>query len=262
MPPLVTLTTDLGDVYAAQMKAMLYRRLPAGSVVDLSHDLPVHAVPEAAFLVRHMAQRFPAGTVHVAVVDPGVGSTRAPLGIVTAEGSLLVGPDNGLLWPLASALGTPRCFRLDPARVTSPGLVSATFEGRDLFAPAAALLASGSSLEFLGSPHEPVRYEIPEPTVRPTGMEGRVLHIDHFGNLITNILSSAAPAVGTKISVQLGRGPVRKTVLRRTYADLPPGGWGMLGSSFGYLELSVREGSAARRFSARTGDRIRLAWPQ
>jgi S-adenosyl-L-methionine hydrolase (adenosine-forming) len=262
MSPLVTLTTDIGDVYAAQMKAMLYRRLAAGSVVDLAHHLPAHGVPEAAFLLLHMAQRFPAGTVHVAVVDPGVGSPRAPAGIVTGEGSILVGPDNGLLWPLATTLGKPRAFRLDAARIASQAAVSPTFEGRDLFAPAAALLASGASLEFLGTPLEPVKYEIPAAKVEPMGIDGAVLHIDPFGNIITNAPNSAGPAVGAKLSVRIGHGPARSGSRQRTYADLAVGGWGVLGSSFGLLEVSCRERSASKLFGANVGDRVRLAWRQ
>ena len=260
MSPLVTLTTDLGDVYGAQLKAMLYRRLPPGSVVDLTHTLPAHGVEEAAFLLLHMAQRFPAGTVHVAVVDPGVGSERAPAGIATGDGSLLVGPDNGLLWPLATALGNPRAFRLDPARIAAQAAISPTFEARDLFAPAAALLASGSSLEFLGVPLEPHRYLIPSAAVTLTGAEGVVLHVDRFGNLITNVPSPAGPTVGGTLSVRIGRGAGRQGRRQRTYADLKPGHWGVVGSSFGYLEVAVREGSAARRFSGRVGDRVRLGW--
>jgi S-adenosyl-L-methionine hydrolase (adenosine-forming) len=260
MSPLVTLTTDLGDTYAAQVKAMLYRRLPAGSVVDLTHSLPAHGVTEAAFLVLHMAQRFPAGTVHVAVVDPGVGSDRAAIGIVTADGSILVGPDNGLLWPLGMALGNPRGYRLDPARITAQGSIAPTFEGRDLFAPAAALLASGSSLEFLGTPMEPQRYEIPTATLGPGSADGVVLHVDRFGNIITDVPSSSGPSLGGPISVRLGLGPARRARRRRTYGELGPAGWGVVGSSFGYLEISVREGSAAKRFGTRVGDRVRLAW--
>jgi S-adenosyl-L-methionine hydrolase (adenosine-forming) len=259
MSPLVTLTTDLGDVYGAQVKAMLYRRLPAGSVVDLTHALSAHDVPEAAFLLLHMAQRFPSGTIHLAVVDPGVGSDRAPVGIATSDGSILVGPDNGLLWPLAAALGNPRAFRLDPARVALAA-ISPTFEGRDLFAPAAALLASGSSLEFLGSPLEPKRYELPVAKVRPTGIEAVVLHIDRFGNVITNAPSSEGPSVGGALSVRIGSGPVRRSTRRRTYSDIEPGGWGVLGSSFGFLEISCRERSAAQRFRVHVGDRVRLSW--
>jgi S-adenosyl-L-methionine hydrolase (adenosine-forming) len=259
MSPLVTLTTDLGDVYGAQVKAMLYRRLPAGSVVDLTHALPAHGVPEAAFLLLHMAQRFPAGTVHLAVVDPGVGSDRAPVGIATSDGSILVGPDNGLLWPLAAALGNPRAFRLDAARVALAA-ISPTFEGRDLFAPAAALLASGSSLEFLGTPLEPKRYELPVAKVRSGAIDAVVLHIDRFGNVITNAPSSEGPSVGGAVAVRIGTGPARPTIRRRTYSDIEPGGWGVLGSSFGSLEISCRERSAAQRFRVHIGDRVRLTW--
>ena len=260
MSPLVTLTTDLGEAYAAQMKAVLYRRLPAGSVVDLSHSLPAHGVPEAAFLLLHMARRFPPGTVHVAVVDPGVGGPRAPLGIATADGSVLVGPDNGLLWPLAAALGNPRAVRLNPARIVPEGAVSPTFEGRDLFAPAAALVASGSSLEFLGTPHEPQRYQIPPAEIKPRSAEGVVLHIDRFGNIITNIPSPAGPTEGVPLVARIGRGRGHRGTRRRAYVELPLGRWGVLPSSFGYLELAARENSAARRFGARVGDRVRFSW--
>jgi S-adenosylmethionine hydrolase len=260
MSPIVTLTTDLGDVYGAQMKAMLYRRLPAGSVVDLTHSLPAHGVPEAAFLLLHMAQRFPAGTVHVAVVDPGVGSNRAPIGVDTAAGSVLVGPDNGLLWPLGTALGSPRAFRLDPARVAAQATVSPTFEGRDLFAPTAALLASGASLEFLGAPIVPQRYDVPLAAVGLGQIDSVVLHVDRFGNIITNAPSTEGPTVGRPISVRIGRGPLRRGVRQRTYSDLRPGSWGILGSSFGYLEISCRESPAAKRFGAHVGDRVRFAW--
>ncbi len=260
MSPLVTLTTDIGEAYAAQMKAMLYRRLPAGSVVDLALNLPAHEVPEAAFLLLHMAQRFPPGTVHVAVVDPGVGSQRAPLGIATAGGTILVGPDNGLLWPLATTLGNPRSFRLDPARVAAQASIAPTFEGRDLFAPAAALLASGASLEFLGSPIEAQKYDVPTARVGPTEIDAQVLHIDRFGNIITNAPSSEGPASGGALTVRIGRGPTRSGTRRRTYADLPPSGWGVLGSSFGFLEISCRESSSAKRFGAHVGDQVRFAW--
>lgn len=260
MSPLVTLTTDLGDVYAAQLKAVLYQRLPAGTVVDLTHNLSAHRIPEAAFLLRHMAARFPAGTVHLAVVDPGVGGSRAPAGIATRDGSVLVGPDNGLLWPLAVALGDPRAYRLDPARVASRSAISPTFEGRDLFAPAAALLASGASLEFLGTPFDATPYEIPVPREVRGGREGEILHVDRFGNLITNLPTAEGPALGEAVAVRIGRAPARRGTRHRTYSDLRPGGWGVLVSSFGYLEISCREHSASRRFDAHVGDRVRFAW--
>lgn len=262
MSPLVTLTTDVGEVYAAQMKAVLYRRLPAGTVVDLSHSLPAHGVEEGAFLLLHMARRFPRGTIHVAVVDPGVGGERAPLGIATGEGSFLVGPDNGLLWPLASDLGSPHAVRLDPARIAESGSVAPTFAGRDLFAPAASLLASGTSLEFLGSPIEPRRYDIPAAQIGPGLAEGLVLHIDRFGNIITNVPTPEAPPVGSRVAFRVGNGPSRRTARQQTYEELAPGGFGVLGSSFGYLEISRRERPAALSLRARVGDRVRLTWPK
>ncbi|MGC2288942.1 MAG: SAM hydroxide adenosyltransferase, partial [Thermoplasmata archaeon] len=153
-----------------------------------------------------------------------------------------------------------RSFRLDPARIAAQAAISPTFEGRDLFAPAAALLASGASLEFLGTPFEPHRYDVPVAKVGPTSVDAVVLHVDRFGNIITNAPSSAGPALGEALTVQIGRGSARRGVRRRTYADLPPTGWGVLASSFGHLEISCRENSAARRFGVRLGDRVRFAW--
>jgi len=125
------------------MKAVLLRSIPPGHVIDVTHDLPAHAVTEAAFVLRSIGEQFPAGTIHVAVVDPGVGSARVPLMVQCADGSVLVGPDNGILAPLAHALGRPRGFRIDPSRLGGGPREGTTFDGRDLFAPTAALLARG-----------------------------------------------------------------------------------------------------------------------
>ncbi len=258
MARLVTLTTDIGWAYAAQMKAVLYRTLLPGSVVDLTHDVPAHSVPEGAFLLQYMAEGFPAGTVHVAVVDPGVGSSRAPLALATADGSVLVGPDNGVLWPLASRLGSPRAVRLDPERVVPGRPPSATFEGRDLFAPAAARLAAGAAIEQLGSPFDPIRRELPVPRGTPESMRGEVLHVDRFGNLITNVPTEWAPPAGARLRVTLGSQSERILSRARTYSDVPKGHAAVFGSSFGLLEVSVREGSAARRFRAHTGQTVRF----
>ena len=165
--PLVTLTTDVGWAYAAQMKAVLYRALPDATVVDLTHEIRPHAVAEAAFLLRHMARGFPRGAVHLAVVDPGVGGRRAPIAIRTREGAHLVGPDNGVLWPLAEELGFRAAVRLDPARVVARRGLSRTFEGRDLFAPAAARIAGGTPIGTLGRPIRPVPLTLARPRQRP-----------------------------------------------------------------------------------------------
>ncbi len=261
-PRLVTLTTDIGGVYAAQMKAVLYRRLPPGHVIDLVHDVPPHRVVEAAFLLRQMGAMFPAGTVHVAVIDPGVGSTRAPIAVKCADTSLLVGPDNGVLFPLAERLGGGDAYRLDPARVAPGHPPSPTFQGRDLFAPAAARLACGTPPERLGTRCDFQHRALPVPRRRGRTVRGVVLHVDPFGNLITNVPGEWLPAPGTPLSVRVGRGTPRPVMRARTYADLAPRALGSLVSSFGTVEVSARESSAARRLGGRFGTAVVLRRPR
>jgi S-adenosylmethionine hydrolase len=260
---LVTVSADFGPTYGAQVKAMLYRRVPPGHVVELDLELPPHGIEESAFLLRHMAARFPAGTVHLAVVDPGVGSSRAAVALESADGSYLVGPDNGLLVPLALALGGIRSsHRLDPSRVADdPRAVSATFEGRDLFAPAAARLATGASPSDLGPPHpDLVRLSLPDARRTRGSIVGRIAHIDRFGNLISNIPGDWV-APGAPLRARLGSERRTHAIPRaRTYSELAPGALGALVSSFGLLELSAREASAACRLRARVGASLEL-WP-
>jgi S-adenosyl-L-methionine hydrolase (adenosine-forming) len=257
---LVTLTTDIGSAYAAQMKAVLAHRLPTGGLVDLAHDLRPHAIAEAAFLVRAMARGFPAGTVHVVVVDPGVGGRRAPIVIDCPDGSRLVGPDNGVLMPLAATLGGGRAYRLDPARVASPGRVGTTFDGRDLFAPAAARLALGVPPARLGAPIRAAPFSIREPVRRREGAVGEVVHHDHFGNLITNIPTSWLPRDTMRVALRRAGRRTRTLPCARSYEALGRGRLGVLGSSFGLLELAVGEGDAARRLGMSVGARLALDW--
>ncbi len=259
MPRLVTLSTDLGDAYAAQMKAVLYRRLPPGAVVDLTHQLPPHRSEEAAFLLLHMARGFPPGTVHLAVVDPGVGGSRAPLVLASCDGSFLVGPDNGLLVPLAEALGSPRAFRLDPQRVAPGVAVSSTFEGRDLFAPAAALLAEGVPVARLGSRTKFRKFVLPVPRRAARAARGVVVHIDAFGNVISNVPTEWLPAGGRRVRLRTRYG--RRTLTRRrTYSEAAPGTLILIGSSFGLAELAIREGRAANRLRLEVGDGVNFDW--
>lgn len=259
-PPngLVTLATDIGWEYASQVKGVLYSRLPPGSVVDLTHELRPHAVAEAAFLLAHMARGFPAGTVHLAIVDPGVGGARAPLALRCRDGSLLVGPDNGVLAPLASELGLLRAVRLDPKKVASGRAPSATFEGRDLFAPAAALLAQGTPVERLGRAVRPRPFPLPKPRRARGALFGELVHIDRFGNLITNIPTAWLPPGAGPMELTLSLRPARTLPRARTYSDLPFGELGLLGSSFGLVEVARREGSAAERIGAEVGEHVEL----
>jgi hypothetical protein len=256
---LVTLTTDIGPVYAAQMKAVLLHYVPPERIVDLTHDVAAHQVGEAAFLLLHMAAGFPKGTVHLAVVDPGVGGLRAPVAVRCRDGSHLVGPDNGLLDPLARALGVAQVVRLAPERVRPGRTVSRTFEGRDLFAPAAGRIALGTPIARIGDPWTLRRLDLPNADRRPDGAAGVVLHADRFGNLITNVPGSWAPPVGTQVRLGIA-GRTRRLRVYETYEAMPPRGLGLLISSYGVVELAEREGPAADRLGAGVGDPVVLRW--
>lgn len=259
-PALVTLTSDVGAAYAAQMKGVLFRTLPPGRVVDLVHDLPPHRVEEAAFVLRAVATTFPAGTVHCVVVDPGVGGSRAPIAVVCEEGSYLVGPDNGVLYPLAEALGLKAAYRIEPARLGRSARVGTTFDGRDLFAPAAAALADGLPPHRLGPRIRPTVRPLPRPIPTDEGARGKVVHVDRFGNLITNVPSDWLPAETDGAQVTVGRGRRRHAVRVPSYEALRPRALGLLASSFGSLELAVREGRADQRLGADVGAPVRFAW--
>jgi S-adenosyl-L-methionine hydrolase (adenosine-forming) len=256
------MASDLGAAYAAQMKAILVRTLPAGRIVDLAHDLPAHAIAEAAFVVRAMARGFPAGTVHLVVVDPGVGGRRVPIVIDCSDGSRLVGPDNGVLYPLAEDLGLRRAYRIEPARVGGPPRVGTTFDGRDVFAPAAARLARGTLPSSLGIPVTPHRYSVPLPVSRRGGARGEVLHIDRFGNLVTNIPTAWVPVRCDELEAAVGSARSRRIRWVTSYEELGPGRLGALGSSFGSVELALANGRAADRWGARVGGRVRLRWAE
>ena len=259
-PRLVTLASDVGWAYAAQMKAVLLRTLSAGRVVDLAHDLPAHAIGEAAFIVRAMARSFPAGTVHVVVVDPGVGGRRAPIVVECSDGSRLVGPDNGVLFPLAKELGAPRAYRIDPGRLGLTTRVGTTFDGRDLFAPAAAKLAEGTPPSRLGPPIALHRYAVPEPRYFGRAARGEVVHVDRFGNLITNIPTAWVPPRTRRLIVSVARHRSRTLPWATSYEALGPALLGAIGSSFGTVELARNRGRAADRWRARVGHLVQLRW--
>lgn len=257
---LVTLTSDVGWAYAAQMKAALIAGgVPPERIVDLAHDLPAHGVSEAAFLVRAMARGFPPSSVHVVVVDPGVGGRRLSIAIETRAGPDLVGPDNGVLYPLARELGLRSTRRIDPGRLPSRSRVGTTFDGRDVFAPAAALLATGGRVSSLGPAVKPTPLELPEPRTRRDAIVGEVVHVDRFGNLITNLPSEWWPRTTPRRDLKVGARRLRAVPFATSYEALGRGNVGVLGSSFGLLEVAVGEGRASDRLSARPGTPVVLA---
>lgn len=259
--PIVTLTTDIGWPYAAQMKSVLLRGAPSARIVDVTHDIPSHSILEGAFMLRYCGIHFPPGSIHIGVVDPGVGSQRQPLIIRCKEGSMLVGPDNGLLMPLAQALGEPVAYRIRKEDIAAERPIAPTFEGRDLFAPTAALLAAGEEPASLGDPTDALAFHLPSPHLGPGSAEVTVLHVDGFGNIITNL---PFEEFTTRISPPGGHAVVEEShqhyraAVARTYSELDEGCLGIVGSSFGLSELTVNKGRADKVVVARTGTRMHL----
>ncbi|MBI2501609.1 MAG: SAM-dependent chlorinase/fluorinase [Candidatus Latescibacteria bacterium] len=258
--PLITLTSDFGlqDYYVGAMRGAILRLAPEARLVDLSHCIPPQDLLAGAWILRHAATEFPPGTVHLAVVDPGVGSARRPL-VLASGGYLWVGPDNGLF---SFALQTPgwRAYEIYHPELRGPRL-SSTFHGRDLFAPAAAHLATGFPLESVGPPvSDPVRLEEASPRREEQGLLGQVIHVDRFGNLTTNIPGEAVASWGEGWRLCLGTGQVL-TRLCRTYAEAEPGALLALVGSAGLLEVAVKGGSAARRLRLGRRGEVRLELP-
>jgi hypothetical protein len=242
----VTLTTDFGlkDPFVGVMKGQLLVRLPSVRIVDLTHEVLAHWPAEAGFWLARSFRYFPAGTVHVAVVDPGVGGPRE-IALVECEGHVFLAPDNGLLAGVIEQATTVTLRRVEPAILTRLGVhaPSATFHGRDIFAPLAAELAAGR-LEPAGTGaavSELIPGWLEEPVVGLGQVSGSVVTIDHFGNLITNIDARLLKGVAHPAVRVAGR----ELPLRRTYSDMRPGEYLALVNSFGVVEIARAERSAA-----------------
>ncbi len=230
---LVTLLTDFGtaDGYVAEMKGVLLTGAREAVIIDVSHDLPPQDVEAGRLALARYWKRFPEGTIHIAVIDPGAGTGRGALA-VESQRRFLVGPDNGLLSPALLAPGA-RVVRLSVSASASP-----TFHGRDVFAPAAVHLATGQAFDVLGEPvPDPVIRRTPEPHRTADGsIEGRVVTVDRFGNLVTNLVGVRGGAITIA---------GRNVPVRHTYADVKPGETVALVGSSGLLEIAVRDGNAA-----------------
>jgi S-adenosylmethionine hydrolase len=255
--PIITLLSDFGSIspYPASMKAILAAGCDA-TLIDISHDVPRHDIWVGAYLLAAVAPHLPAGTVHLAVVDPGVGTARAPL-IISSGGQFFVGPDNGLLVPAAKRVGRPRVFTItDPTLVSqSP---SATFHGRDLFAPVAVKLARGTPVASLAASYERyVDLDFGTGTRSPTGLQGLVLYIDPFGNLITNIPSSSMEGITGWVRIRVGPKSASGQIAR-AYGDVEKGALIVIAGSDGVLEVAVREGNAAALLDAKAGATVQI----
>lgn len=241
---IITLTTDFGagDHYAGVMKGVIAGINPSAAVIDITHGIEAYNIAEAAFKLHASYSYFPEGTIHVAVVDPGVGSARRAIA-AEAAGYRFVGPDNGVFSMIFDKCGVDGM-----ARITNPEFmlptVSATFHGRDIFAPAAAHLSKGIALEELGdvlTSYESL--DIPQPHDGGDVVTGRAIYADRFGNLVTNIPGSVITN-----SSGVRAGDVTISSLSGSYADGKEGELIALVGSSGFLEISVNKGSAFEFF--------------
>jgi S-adenosylmethionine hydrolase len=247
---LITFLSDFGtsDSYVGEVKGILASLAPGVPVIDISHQIRPGDIRAGAHILGRTWHRFPGGTVHLVVVDPGVGGTRAALA-VESGGHRFIGPDNGVL--------TPAYINAAPSIVSLPvpDGAAATFHGRDLFAPAAARLALGDEVRQLGHllEGEPCRLEDPVPWYQGKSVIGEVLYVDHFGNLVTNLTEDLVPSYAILEVEDFEIGPVR-----RTFSDVPRGELLAYMGSGNTVEIAVRDGSATRRLGIGVGGRIRV----
>ncbi|MCI0438467.1 MAG: S-adenosyl-l-methionine hydroxide adenosyltransferase family protein [Chloroflexi bacterium] len=275
--PIITLTTDFGlrDGFVGAMKGVILGINPGAQIVDITHEIPPQDIAHAAFVLGATCPYFPRQSVHVAVVDPGVGTARHPLLLVTAN-AYFIAPDNGILSYILAERGalksveSARAWERDrlmrALRVSVPegcaayvlnrssywrSTVSNTFHGRDIFAPVAAHLSAGVPPDSLGQRiGEVVCLDIPQPTQERGAIRGHVIYVDRFGNLVSNIRASDAPHAGASVSI-------KGNTIQGISASYE-GGKGLLAivGSHGYLELAVRKGSAAELLHAGVGTEL------
>lgn len=267
--PLITITTDFGteDAYVPSMKGTMLSICPGARMVDVTHEISPQDVMEAAFVLRATVPYFPDGSVHLVVVDPGVGTDRRAVAL-RHNNQWFVGADNGL-FPLALNATPEAAVALDnPDRWRTPS-PSSTFHGRDIFAPAAAHLAAGAPLDALGAPVDTLEsLHWARPSVDDGTVQGWVVHVDHFGNCITNIRRShLADTVGQDADAPLAeslrsvKGYAGSRIVQQfgsTYGTVPEGEPLLLIGSTDFLEIAVRGGSAADFLDIRKGDSVKL----
>jgi S-adenosylmethionine hydrolase len=258
---IATLTTDFGlkDSYAAEMKAAILSICPNTAIVDITHEIAKFNTRMGAYVLVSASPYFPKGSVHVAVVDPGVGTQRRPILIQTTQG-FFVGPDNGILVLAAEKQGITRIHELTNPRFMLPK-VSNTFHGRDIFSPAAAHLLNGVKPEEFGSEiREAIKPEFANVTRRNGVLFGEVLHVDGFGNIITNINEKEAVQSQLKgtVIVELTDYTVELN-LCKAYGEAEPKEPLALIGSHGFLEIALNKGNAAEKFKTKPGNNITIS---
>ena len=254
MRPVIALLTDFGtaDHYAGTMKGVILAICPDVTLVDITHDIPPHDVMAGALELAASFKYFPAGTIFVAVVDPGVGSARRGVAADTGD-YRFVAPDNGVLTQVLRESPAKKIVELTERRYARP-TVSRTFEGRDRFAPAAAWIAKGTQFAALGRPVAEIhKLDIPMPEATADSVRGLVVRVDRFGNLVTNIDRKTVERLGQSSAIAIDAGGQRISRVVATYAELPAEGVGALFGSTDHLELAAPSSSAAERLALARG---------
>lgn len=257
--PVITLLTDFGlkDYFVGAVKGVILSINPEARIVDITHEIPEHDIEAAAFTVLAVAGSFPAGTIHLAVVDPGVGSSRKPL-LILSGSQFFVGPDNGIFSHIME--DDAAVYELTNTDYFRQPL-SQTFHGRDVFAPVAAALSCGIKPETLG---KRIEEWVTLPPLKPKklrdGLEARVIHIDRFGNCITNLTRNDVETEDIGSTVQLKVGPVCINSFRRFYGDKTQDEDGLFAiwGSAGFLEISAENRSAAELLKVKRGGKVRV----
>ena len=241
MRRIVTLTTDFGikDHYVGAMKGVILSINPDALIIDITHQIPPQDTFSGAFTLRNFYRYFPQKTIHVAVIDPGVGSRRKPIAL-EADGYIFIGPDNGVFTLVYRESKSVKVFEISNPKYVLPN-VSHTFHGRDIFAPAAAHISLGAPLEGLGKRvKKPVMISIKEPEIRSGEIIGEFIYVDSFGNLISNI---PAKLIKPKSRIYVGRRIING--ISESYADVQEGDLLAIIGSSGLLEISVNQGRAS-----------------
>jgi S-adenosylmethionine hydrolase len=261
MPAIITLTTDFGakDAFAGSMKGVILKINPQTQIIDISNEINPQDIWEAAYTLRSAYSHFPKGTVHVAVVDPGVGSGRRPI-IVVTESYYFVGPDNGLFTLIYQEAERIRVHHITSTHYYLPN-PGPTFHGRDIFAPVAGWLAKGiASANFGEEITDYVKMNIPTTKITPNSIEGHIVHIDRFGNIITNITYKEIQLLSPE-GVDLGATSVSfagKLIkgLKKFYAEAAPGEPGAIINSSGALEIFMYKQNARTSLSVKRGETV------
>lgn len=260
--PIITLLTDYGlrDSYVAEVKGMILKIAPEATIIDITHEVGKFDIEEGAFHLARCVNYFPDGTIHVGVVDPGVGGGRRSI-IIKARGAYFVGPDNGLLAPAAEKLGVEKIYEIREDKLPVRR-VSYVFDGRDVFAPVAAYLAKGLPPAELGiETSSYVRLAQYQPRMVGRDIEATVIHVDGFGNLVTNLTYNLLEDIGVRegciFRVNL-RGRELEIPYVRSFSSVRVGELLALVAGGGYLEISVNQGSAKERLGISRGERLIL----